>query len=418
MNCPSTISAAPIRDEQQRLVGVVLVFRDVTDAGRPNWLCASEEQLRAADRSKDEFLAMLAHELRNPLSVIRTSLELFKTGGNAESIQWGQEVMQRQVEHIVRLVDDLLDLSRIMENKIHLRKEPVDLSVLATNLLAEVRTECDSHSQQLSLSLPAYPVWVEGDPVRLSQILANLLSNAIKYTDAGGSIRVDLKSDEQHATLTVSDMGVGIPANMLTQIFVPFTQIGNTLDRARGGLGIGLALVRKLVDLHGGSIVARSEGAGQGSQFELRLPLSPGSGRRAQAGLDAVGGACKARARGRRQSRRGKVPQPVAQPCLEARSADGVRWSDSNRGSAEFRPEVILLDIGLPGMDGYETAQQAGPLPGGKEIVLVALTGYGQESDRRKSQKAGFDVHLVKPASIETLQAVFTRPASSPPKLP
>ena len=330
VNCPSTIPP-PIRDEQQRLVGVVLVFRDVTDAGRPNWLCASEEQLRRGPQQ-----GRIPGDARSRVAqstVGDTNLAgIVQNRGNAESIQWGQEVMQRQVEHIVRLVDDLLDLSRIMENKIHLRKEPVDLSVLATNLLAEVRTECDSHSQQLSLSLPAYPVWVEGDPVRLSQILANLLSNAIKYTDAGGSIRVDLKSDEQHATLTVSDTGVGIPANMLTQIFVPFTQIGNTLDRARGGLGIGLAPCASWSTCTA-EASWRSEGAGQGSQFELQLPCV-WSGRCAQAGLDAVGGACEARARGRRQSRRGKVPQPVAQPCLEARSADGVRWSDSNRGSA------------------------------------------------------------------------------------
>ncbi|HVU89033.1 MAG TPA: ATP-binding protein [Pirellulales bacterium] len=410
---PIDDSAAPIRDDQQRLVGVVLVFRDVTERRRAELaLRANEEQLRAADRSKDEFLAMLAHELRNPLAVIRNSLELLKIGGEVQTVQWCQDVMHNQIEHIVRLVDDLLDLSRIMQGKIQLRKEPVDLVQLTTNVLAETRRDCEAREQQLSSSLPAKPVWVEGDPVRLSQILANLLSNAGKYTDAGGSISVHLESHENNAILKVADSGVGIPANMLTQIFVPFTQVSHTLDRARGGLGIGLALVRKLVSLHGGEVIARSEGLGKGSQFEVRLPIRHGA-------PPEVKPAWKPSAVSVKRVLVVDDNHDAAHSLSlllrriwkhEVRTAyDGSKAIEQAR---DFQPDVILLDIGLPGMDGYQTAVQLRALPGGESLLLVALTGYGQDSDRRKSQEAGFDVHLVKPASIESLQEIFSRFAS------
>ena len=259
---PIDDSAAPIRDEVGAVVGVVLVFRDVTERRRNEAaLRNSEEQLRLAGRRKDEFLAMLAHELRNPLAPIRSALELLRMETDPETTAWARQVMQRQVDHIVRLVDDLLDVSRIMQGKIQLKQKPVELGSVIHHALEETKGDIQAQSQQFSLSLSAEPVWLHADPVRLSQIISNLVSNAAKYTDQGGQITLQADVSPGEVTIRVRDTGIGIPPEMLEQIFIPFTQVSHSLDRARGGLGIGLALVRRLVEMHGGTVWAEARGS-------------------------------------------------------------------------------------------------------------------------------------------------------------
>ncbi|HEY4310627.1 MAG TPA: ATP-binding protein [Pirellulales bacterium] len=412
---PIDDSAAPIRDERGRLTGVVLVFRDVTQRRSTELaLRKSEEQLRAADRSKDEFLAMLAHELRNPLAAIRNALALFKAGGDTQTLAWCQEVMQRQVEHIVRMVDDLLDVSRVMQGKIQLRQEPVDAAAIVQHALEEIRPDFAAQNQQLSFSVPPQPVWVNADPVRLAQIVANLLSNATKYTDAGGSVSVSVRNENDDVIIDVADSGVGIPPNMLSEIFTPFTQIGHSLDRTRGGLGIGLALVRDLVALHGGQVTATSEGIGRGSEFAVRLPRLEAPAPAPTPEWQPSGVPVK----------RVLVVDDNHDAALSLKLLLSKLWNHevevAHDGPTaiekvrESKPDVVLLDIGLPGLDGYQTARRIRELPDGNAPLLVALTGYGQESDRQKSDAAGFDMHLVKPASVEMLEQVFSSPKRRP----
>lgn len=413
---PIDDSAAPIFDKSGTLVGVVLVFRDITERRQTELAVRrSEEQLRAADRSKDEFLAMLAHELRNPLAAIRNALALQETGAETETIEWSQTVIHRQVEHMVRLVDDLLDVARIMQGKIQLKQEAVDLVAAVNNAVAEILPEIESQEQTLNVLNSPQAVWIKADPVRVAQIIANLLSNATKYTDRGGRIAIVLRAHAGDAEVTVTDSGIGIPADMLERIFSPFTQLGHSAARARGGLGIGLALVRNLAELHGGTVVAQSAGVGQGSQFTVRLPT-----------IDAPEARVEAEWRPSAMVRRRVLVVDDNHDSARTLSLllsnlwkhevvmahDGISALERVR---EFHPEVVLLDIGLPGMDGYETARRLRALPPGKSVLLVALTGFGQESDRRKSQEAGFDHHLVKPASIAALQQVFDDPKLSGP---
>jgi signal transduction histidine kinase/ActR/RegA family two-component response regulator len=370
------------------------------------------QELREADRRKDEFLAMLAHELRNPLAPIRTAVELLTPDADPETMGFARDILARQVEHIVRLVDDLLDVSRVMQGKVQLRRAPVELRQLIRHVVDEVKASIAASQQELAVELPTSNVWVDGDSVRISQIVSNLLANAMKFTPAAGRLTVTLDQDGGQAIITVADTGTGIEREMLEKIFEPFTQVASSLDRSRGGLGIGLALVKSLAELHGGSVSAESEGLGKGSRFVTRLPA-----------MDA---------------------QPVTQPPtsgampVEKRK---VLVVDDNHGAAEmlglllrkmwqhdvqlafdgptaiesaktFQPDVMLLDIGLPGLSGYEVATRLRQMPGLNGLYLVALTGYGQQEDQRRSREAGFDLHLVKPVSVESLQKVFDHPAS------
>lgn len=357
------------------------------------------QQVREADRRKDEFLAMLAHELRNPLAPIRHGLELLALEDHAhrDNIQF----MQRQVEHLVRLVDDLLDVSRIVRGKIELRKEILALAAVVQQAVDTVRPLAEAHT--LVVSLPEEPVWVEADPVRLAQIIENLLSNACKYTDKGGRIEVSVCRGAEDVAVTVKDNGIGIDRDLLPRVFDLFTQSSRTLDRSQGGLGIGLTLVRTLVEMHGGSVSAASEGPGRGSQFTVRLPLArktsipespaappaPASGRRVLVVDDNVGAA---RMLALLVSRLGPHEIEIAH--------DGLSTIEKVHG---FLPDIVLLDIGLPGMDGYEVARRLRASEQFKKTRLIALTGYGQDDDRRRSREAGFDEHVVKPVEVETL---------------
>jgi PAS domain S-box-containing protein len=371
------------------------------------------QALRNADRRKDEFLAMLAHELRNPLAPIRTGLDVLsiETNGQSETI----EVMQRQIEHLVRLVDDLLDMSRIVGGKIELRRESLELSGIVERAVEAVQHLVHCASHKLEVHLPEDPIWVTVDPVRMVQVLENLLSNACKYTDSGGQISLRVEREEDGVAIRVRDNGVGLDSELLPHVFDLFTQSTRSLDRSQGGLGIGLTLVRTLVEMHGGTVAAFSDGPQRGSEFVVRLPIGePGAtpaperprsmsetGRRILVVDDNVG---MARIVSRLLSKLG--PHEVRMTHDGPSALDLVR---------QFHPEIVLLDIGLPGMDGYQVGQSIRQHSSGSEILLVALTGYGQEEDRRRSRDAGFDEHLVKPPSLQNIEMILAHPKLAAP---
>jgi len=380
--------------EPSRMVGVAL---DVTDRKR------MEEALRTADRQKDDFLAMLGHELRNPMTPIRTAVEyLRRTNSVANSGLPQLDVIARQVEHMVRLVDDLLDVSRITRGKIILAKKPVSLGAVAAAALESARPVIESRGHRLNVSVPDRLPWVDGDLTRLAQILLNLLDNAAKYTDAGGRIDLEIAEEGPDAVVRVRDSGVGIAPEVLPNIFELFTQADNTLDRARGGLGLGLTLVRRLTEKHGGTVSVASLGLGQGSEFTIRLPkIAPGS---AEPSLGDEGAAAAT-------VRRILIiddNQDAADSLGRLMELQGHQVRTTYEGAAglrtaeEFRPEIILLDIGLPGMSGYDVAAGLRQRLGRKPF-LVALTGYGSGDVRQRCWEAGFDAHLVKPAELDDL---------------
>jgi len=371
----------------------------------------AEEALREAGRQKDEFLAMLAHELRNPLAPIRNAVEVLQRLEIEEPrLDWGRAVIDRQVGQLTRLVDDLLDVSRLARGQISLQKKPLELTTIVERALETSRPVIEAHRHHLSVALPSEPVCLEGDLTRLAQALGNLLNNAAKYTQEGGRIGLTVERAEDHVVLRVRDSGVGIPPETLPYVFDLFTQGDRALDRAQGGLGIGLALVKKLVELHGGRVEASSPGRGQGSEFTLRLPTRSGPPALAAAPAEPAAPATPA-ARLRVLVVDDNADSAESMAMLldlqgyETRSAlDGPAALEA---AQVFRPELILLDIGLPGMDGYEVARRLRTQPHMDETVLVAMTGYGHERDRLQAKAAGFNHHLVKPVDPEALQRVL-----------
>jgi len=394
--------AFPVRDDAGKILRWVGSCTDINDAKR------AQEALREADQRKDEFLAMLAHELRNPLAPIRSALELLRAGADADASQLAGEIMERQVQHLVRLVDDLFDVSRVMRGRIELRKEQVELAAAMNHAIEEVQPLVREQAHRLHLSFSGEEIWVSADPTRLAQIIGNLVNNAAKYTPSGGHLWLSTALENGIAVVRVRDSGIGIAPHMLPRVFDLFSQADGSLDRSKGGLGIGLAVVRTLVEMHGGAIEAHSEGLGKGSEFVLRLP---------------------ALARAQRKQNAEWKPAPVKQRRILV--------VDDNRGAAqilsmllskfwghqvhlahdgksaiemaiELKPEIVLLDIGLPEMNGFEVAQTLRQQPETASALIVALTGYGQDDDRRRSSDAGFDEHLLKPASVATLEPLFT----------
>jgi signal transduction histidine kinase/CheY-like chemotaxis protein len=370
------------------------------------------DQLELADRRKDEFLAMLGHELRNPLGAVANALELLRRGG--ASSERVQPILERQVAQLRRLVDDLLDLVRITRGDIPLRRERVDLVEVVSEAVRGTAPRVERSRHRLAVESPPEPVVIEGDPFRLEQVVANLLSNAIKYTPAGGRITVRLGRDGSDAVLAVNDSGIGIGPDLLPHVFEPFTQAERSLDRAQGGLGIGLTLVRKIVGMHGGSVEARSEGLGLGSELVVRLPAAAP----ALADLPAVQG-----------SERPAAPLHVllvddhrdaAASLAELLRMEGHTVDVAPDGPAALvaasvrRPAVVLLDLGLPGMDGFEVARRLRADVGLAEVTIVAITGYGREEDRRRSAESGFDHHLVKPVDLDVLQRLLAAAGSGP----
>ncbi|HEY1379601.1 MAG TPA: response regulator [Gemmataceae bacterium] len=375
------------------------------------------EDVQQADRQKNEFLSMLAHELRNPLAPIRNAVAVLRaTGTDPSALNWAGGVIDRQVRHLVRLVDDLLDISRITRGKIRLRPEPVDVAAVVAQAVEASRPEIEARRHRLEVSVTQQPLWVNGDPARLAQVLTNLLNNAAKYTEPGGRVwlTADAACAEKDparplglAVLSVRDTGIGIPPDMLPRVFDLFTQGDHSLDRSEGGLGIGLTLVRRLVELHGGTVTAASDGPGRGSEFTVRLPLAD---RAESAGGNGADGpyAAEAPPHGLRVL---VVDDNVdgAESLARLLRLGGHEVRLAHDGPAalttagEFRPEAVVLDIGLPGMDGFQVARRLRDAADTKGAVIVAVTGYGREEDRVRSREAGFDHHLVKPVDVDTL---------------
>ncbi|HEX9670479.1 MAG TPA: ATP-binding protein [Thermoanaerobaculia bacterium] len=393
--------ANPIRDEAGTLAGAVNVLVDISDRKR------AEEALRQADRSKDEFLATLAHELRNPLAPIRNAVEILNRQGDASTeSRWALEVIDRQMEQMTRLVDDLLDVSRITRDKLELRKERIELAGLVRAAVETSRPLLGAGGHRLTVAVPPRPIFVDADPTRLAQALSNLINNAAKYTPRGGHVAVTLEREGGEAAVTVRDTGIGIPAEMLPSIFEMFTQVDRSLERAQGGLGIGLTLAKRLVEMHGGTIAAHSEGPGRGSEFTIRLPIAAEAPRalpRPELREERVRSSAPLRILVVDDNRDAAATLALLLELTghDVRTAhDGL---EALAAASEFRPDVVLLDIGLPKLNGYEVARRIRRQPRGQGVVLIAITGWGQEEDKRQSQDAGFDQHIVKPVEPGTL---------------
>ncbi|MFO0880871.1 MAG: PAS domain S-box protein [Gemmataceae bacterium] len=397
-----SLTVSPLRDDEGRVIGASKIVRDISERKR------AEEALREADRRKDEFLATLAHELRNPLAPIRNAVQVLRlVGPKKPELEESRDVIERQIDHLVRLVDDLLDISRVGRGKMGLLRAPLNLADVARQAIETSKPLLHSRGHHLAVTLPTSPVRVEGDFTRLTQVLLNLLNNAAKYTDEGGRIGLSVESNGSEAVLRVGDNGRGIEPAALANLFDLFFQVGRDLDRADGGLGIGLSLVKSLVEMHGGKVEAHSEGRGRGSEFVVRLPLM-----RENVELPA------------------SAPSPIDVPACGLR----VLVVDDNRDSARSmatllrleghqtlmahdgrsavevalreKPDVVLMDIGLPLLDGYQACRQIRE-SGCSDALLVAMTGYGQEDDRRLALEAGFDAHQVKPVDLADLRALL-----------
>jgi len=397
--------ANPIHNDTGLVIGAVNVLVDISDRKR------AEDALKEADRSKNEFLATLAHELRNPLAPIRAAVKILqlKSKHTPES-KSALEVIERQTKQMTRLIDDLLDIARVTSNKLELRRERIDISEVLKAAVETSRPLVEQRGHKLTVKAPAEPVYLDGDLVRLAQVISNLLNNAAKYTERGGQLWLTAARKGTHVVIKVRDTGIGIPPEILPQIFEMFAQAST--NGARGGLGIGLTLVKRLVEMHGGTITVHSEGAGKGSEFVVRVPIT------------------------------GSEPKPLeVSPLLKQETATRMAPTrilvvDDNQDSAdslglllklmgndvriahdglaavdaaqEFEPRVVLLDIGLPMINGFEAAQKIRRLPGGDRVVLIALTGWGEPEDRERSKQAGFDHHLVKPLDPDVLTRLLT----------
>jgi signal transduction histidine kinase/DNA-binding response OmpR family regulator len=379
--------------------------------------------VQEADRRKNEFLSMLAHELRNPLAPIRNGVHILQAVNVADpQVREVRDMIGRQVRHLVRLVDDLLDISRITRGKIRLQTEPVDVGAVIASAVETCRPLIDDRRHRLVVSMPPVPVRVTGDAVRLTQVVGNLLNNAAKYTPEGGRIWVSAGREGDQAVIRVRDSGMGIPAGMAGSIFDLFTQVNNSLDRGQGGLGIGLTLVRRLVELHRGTVEAHSEGPDRGSEFVVRLPLLRVAGDEWRGAGEDSGASSPASLHPPPATRRVLVVddnRDAAESLALLLGVAGHATRVSHDGpsalttAAEFQPDAVLLDIGLPGMDGYEVARRLRAAPTTRRALLVALTGYGQIEDQRRAREAGFDHHLVKPADLEALAALLSTPGAA-----
>lgn len=400
-------AAVPRFDDSGVFLGYIGSVIDITKRKNiEEALRESEAALKEADRRKDEFLALLAHELRNPLAPIRTGLELMRLAGDDPAVVEEVRItMERQSQQMVRLIDDLLDVSRIARGTMELRKSRVELASVVESAVETARPIIQDLGHRLTVELPKHPIVVEADPARLAQVIANLLNNAAKYMPRGGQIDLVAKREASAVTISVRDTGIGIPPEMIDRIFDMFTQVDGSLERAQGGLGIGLTLVKRLVEMHRGSVEARSDGVNCGSEFIVRLPIvvellgeSHGSNGEAPASS------------GKRRILVVDDNENAAQVMGMLLKALGNEVQTAFDGLAavelaeRFRPDAILLDIGMPKMNGYETARHIREQPWGARIVLAALTGWGQEDDKRRTREAGFDHHFVKPLDLAVLQ--------------
>lgn len=387
---------------------------------------AQAQALREADRRKDEFLATLAHELRNPLAPLRHGLDVLRRNPTGKAAEGIRDMMDRQMVHLVRLIDDLLDVSRVSQGKIGLRKERIAVDMIIRSAIEASRPLIDASGHRLTVDVPAEPLWLDADPTRMAQVVANLLNNAAKYTPAGGQIGIAVRASGGSAVIDVSDNGIGIPETLQSGVFQLFAQVDSHLEHAQGGLGIGLALVRQLVILHGGTVEVTSAGNGKGSLFTVRLPLA------------AAPAEVAAPARAVAAEPEADQPQNIAMASPRSLKvlivddnvivADALGWMLEEIGhqyeaihdgrealevATRFEPDVILLDIGLPGMDGYEVCRAFRREDRFKATTIIAQTGWGQDKDKAKAFEAGFTHHLTKPVLIDELERLLeTVPAA------
>ncbi len=390
-----------LRGKDGRLVGFAKVTRDMTERRKV-------EALEEANRQKDQFVAILAHELRNPLAPIRSALHVLERPQvTADASERALQIAQRQVRHMARLLDDLLDVARLSEGKMSLRRDKVDAASIARAAVESVQPLLRERSHQVTVETPSEPVWIHADPARIEQVLTNLLTNAAKYTDPGGRIRVTVRREGLDAVVRVLDTGIGIDPVMLPRIFELFVQAERRVDRAAGGLGVGLTLVKKIVQLHGGTVDAFSPGLELGSEFVVRLPS-----------MEALPAAPAPRSErtsipGEKRFLRILVVDDNADAAdgmamIFEMGGDSVRVAYDGESALEvahlFRPEVVLLDIGMPGLDGYEVASRLRKAPETRGAVLIAMTGWGQPQDKRNSARAGFHRHVVKPVEPDDLE--------------
>jgi PAS domain S-box-containing protein len=399
-----SLTISPIKDGEGTIIGASKIARDITERKR------SERLLRDANRQKDEFLATLAHELRNPLAPICAAAELLKQAKSlAPELRAATAILERQARHMTHLVDDLLDMSRITSGRIRLQPEPIELTELLRGVIETYRQSADAVRHQLTFAASGVPIHVNGDRIRLTQVVSNILHNAVKYTPPGGRIEIGLRTENRQAIINVRDNGMGIPAEMLEHIFEPFARVDRSFERVDGGLGIGLTLARRLIELHQGRIDVRSAGRGKGTEFLIHLPTTAAA-----------------------PTKRVRVPDMHFDPSVSRR----VLIADDNHDAAVslsillqsmghdtrvvhdgiealeeaelFRPEVVLLDLGMPRLDGYETARRIARRPWAAVMQIVAVTGWGQEADRQRAKEAGFHRHLVKPVDLDALREVIS----------
>jgi two-component system, chemotaxis family, CheB/CheR fusion protein len=412
-----SLTVSPVRDSRGIIVGASKVARDISERKAAEQalreselrLRASEEALLDADRRKDEFLALLAHELRNPLAPIRYALAANrKQGRTADQQRRAEEVIERQVTHMSRLLDDLLDVSRITRGTLELKKSPTELTLVVGSAIETARPVLDAKHHTLALDLPQQAVRLDADAVRLAQVFSNLLINAAKYTDPGGRIVLRATQLGNQLVVAISDNGIGISEDMKPRLFTLFSQAKSAMGRSEGGLGVGLSLVRGLVSLHGGTVEARSDGLGKGSEFMVRIPIGAaleGTESDVAADVPVPGAGLKILVV--------DDSRDAADTCAILLELSGHHVQTAYTGhralelADSFRPHVLLLDIGLPDFDGYQLARKIRATPWGRGTVLIAVTGWGQEADRRRAFEAGFDQHLTKPIAAETVESLL-----------
>jgi signal transduction histidine kinase/ActR/RegA family two-component response regulator len=403
------VSASRLGGEGSNKVAVL--FNDITarklaEAERERLV----SELKDQDRRKDEFLATLAHELRNPLAPIRNGLQVMRMAGVDGMLEQARSMMERQLSQLVRLVDDLLDVSRVTSGKMELRRSAVELRAVIEAALETSRPVIERAGLDPTVVVPDEPIFVDGDATRLAQVLSNLLNNSAKYTHRGGRIALTVRREGMTAVVSVKDDGIGIPPAMLDKVFLMFTQVDRTWEKATDGLGIGLSLVKGLVEMHGGTVEARSEGEGRGSEFIVRLPVLPSAVQKVE--LPVVDEPATSSKRHRILVADDNVDSAASlAKLLELLGHEVSTANDGLQavGVAEtFRPNVILLDIGMPKLNGYEACLRIRQQPWGRNALLVALTGWGQDEDKRRSQEAGFDVHLVKPVDPGALEKLLS----------
>jgi PAS domain S-box-containing protein len=407
-----SVTISPVRDETGTIVGASKVARDITLQKQV------QRELHEADERKNEFLAILAHELRNPLGPIRHAVKILRAHTpSPEELDWATNIIDRQTEHMTRLVEDLLDVSRISRGTIELRRERVDVAAIIKSAVEASSALMERNRHQIKVITPAQPLYVEGDVTRLTQVVTNLLDNAAKFTDPGGKVWLSGEREGDMAVIRVKDSGIGIPSEMLPRIFDMFTQSGKSLERSQGGLGVGLGLVERLVKLHGGTVTAYSAGAGHGSQFTIRLPLAPaqkGATERPEAPLRGAATRCRVLLVDDNVDSVDSLAMLLRMLGHECETAsDGEA---ALKKAEEFRPDVAILDIGLPKVNGYDLAKQIRQRAWAKDVVLVALTGWGQAQHRLRSQESGFNHHLTKPVEFDVLQQILAAAETCQPE--